>query len=139
MLLELVQRVRDENRMPDVILVDGSGRLHPRGCGIATMLGVLTGHVTIGLTKKLLCGAYRQPLLSQTGVAPVQLDGATVGAALLPKSGSRKPLFVSPGHRTDINTAITIVQQLLQARRLPAPIYWADRISREAARENPTC
>lgn len=39
---------------PDIIFVDGNGRLHPRGAGLACHLGVVTGLRTIGVGKTFL-------------------------------------------------------------------------------------
>ena len=55
-LLELLGEVRAAGRMAPVLLVDGSGILHPRRFGVASHLGVAADAATIGVTKKLLCG-----------------------------------------------------------------------------------
>jgi deoxyribonuclease V len=53
--------------------------------------------------------------------------------ALTPTRTSRRPIFVSPGHRVDLAFSEAVVRGLLRGRRLPEPLYWADRISRAAA------
>lgn len=35
-------------------MIDGNGVLHPRGCGSASHLGVLSGYPTIGVAKTLM-------------------------------------------------------------------------------------
>lgn len=35
-------------------MIDGNGILHPRGCGSASHLGVVSGYPTIGVAKTLL-------------------------------------------------------------------------------------
>lgn len=115
----------------DAILVDGSGILHPRHSGIATLLGVLLDIPTIGVTKKHLIGKYDTKRLQDEGSAPVHVGDQQKGTVQLPSTGS-KPLFVSPGHRTDCVTASSLVHRCCTEHRLPEPIYWADRISRQA-------
>ena len=44
--------------------------------------------------------------------------------------GSRRPIFVSPGHRVDLPFCGQLVRQLLTGRRLPEPLYWADRLGK---------
>lgn len=51
---QLLQRVRGTHHCPSVILVDGSGRLHPRRCGSACHLGVQEHMPTVGVAKNLL-------------------------------------------------------------------------------------
>jgi len=62
---------------------------------------------------------------------PVMLDDRPAGVAIRPTPGSRRPIFVSPGHRADVAFADELVRRLLFGRRLPEPLYWADRLSRE--------
>ena len=134
LLIELIDTVRAQDRIAPVILVDGTGILHPRRAGIASHLGVVTGLPTIGVTKKLLCGqvdiAGLQPLESR----PVVLDDQPVGAAIRSTSGSRRPLFISPGSGLNLASAEQIVRAVLSGRRLPLPLYWADRLSRNHAK-----
>ena len=56
LLVDLIDEVRASGRIAPVVLVDGTGILHPRQAGIASHLGVVAGLPTIGVTKKLLCG-----------------------------------------------------------------------------------
>jgi deoxyribonuclease V len=62
---------------------------------------------------------------------PVVLDGKAIGAAIRPTSGSLRPLFISPGNRVDLNLCEQLVRPVLRERRLPDPLYWADRLSRQ--------
>ncbi len=49
-LLEKLRATKPE-LMPQVVLVDGNGILHPRGFGLASHLGVLTDVPSIGVSK----------------------------------------------------------------------------------------
>jgi deoxyribonuclease V len=133
-LMDLVDEVRAAGRTAPVLIVDGSGILHPRHAGIATHLGVVASLPTIGVTKKLLCGQVEigdmQPLESR----PVVHDDRLIGAAIRPTPGSRRPIFVSPGHRVDVAFAEWLIRRLLVGHRLPEPLYWADRLSRHLTR-----
>jgi deoxyribonuclease V len=134
MLLDVLALASDEGRSSDVLMVDGSGVLHPRHCGLATMLGVIADIPTIGVTKKLLCGHYDSGRLRPGRSAPIELDGEEMGTAILPHAGTSKPLYVSPGHRIDVATATAVVCETMGTHRLPEPIYWADRVSRQESR-----
>ncbi|MGA2255259.1 MAG: endonuclease V [Thermoguttaceae bacterium] len=130
LLIELIDEVCAQGCIAPVIVVDGTGILHPRQAGIACHLGVVTGLPTIGVTKKLLSGqvdiAGLQPLESR----PVMLEHQLIGAAIRPTAGSRRPLFISPGSGLNLASAEQIVRAVLTGRRLPSPLYWADRLSR---------
>jgi deoxyribonuclease V len=130
-LLDVIDLASGEGQLSDVVMVDGSGVLHPRRCGVATMLGVIAGIATIGVTKKLLCGRYDGRRLGYGRSMPIELDGEQLGTAILPHAGTSKPLHVSPGHRVDVATAAAVVSETIGKHHLPEPIYWADRVSRE--------
>lgn len=134
-LLELLEGVRAAGRLAELLLVDGSGILHPRQAGIASHLGVAAGVATIGVTKKLLCGSVDLADMEPGQSRPVVHEQRVIGAALRPTAGSRRPIFISPGHRVDLARAECVVRRLLTGRRLPEPLYWADRLSRAAGRE----
>ena len=133
-LLDLVDAVRAAGRLAGVLLVDGSGILHQRHAGIATHLGIAASLPTIGVTKRLLCGQVDLDGLEPEESRPVVYEGQRIGVALRPTAGSRRPIFVSPGHRVDLAFAELAVRRLLLGRRLPEPLYWADRLSRAAGR-----
>ena len=133
-LLELVDEVRRAGRLAELVLVDGSGILHQRHAGIATHLGVVASLATIGVTKKLLCGDVELSGLGPQESRPVVFEDRVIGVALRPTAGSRRPIFISPGHRADVAFAEHVVRRMLFGRRLPEPLYWADRLSRGAGR-----
>jgi len=133
-LLELVDEVRRAGRLAELVLVDGNGILHQRHAGVASHLGVAASLPTIGVTKKLLCGEVELGGIEPHESRPIVLGDRVVGVAIRATEGSRRPIFVSPGHRTNLAFAERVVRQLLLGRRLPEPLYWADRLSREAAR-----
>ena len=134
LLVDLIDAVRARDRIAPVILVDGTGILHPRRAGIASHLGVVTGLPTIGITKKLLCGQVDIAGLKPLESRPVVLDEQPVGAAIRPTAGSRRPLFISPGSGLNLAAAERIVRAVLSGRRLPLPLYWADHLSRQHAK-----
>jgi deoxyribonuclease V len=146
--LALLEEVRAANRLADVLLVDGSGILHARRAGIATHLGIVSELETIGVTKKLLCGkidtgagwpagGVEAPGSLKPAIRacdPVIHEGSVIGAAMLSTPKSARPIYVSPGSGIDVRSSVEIARALLRGRRLPEPLYWADRLSRAAAR-----
>jgi deoxyribonuclease V len=93
---------------PDVILVDGHGYAHPRRFGIASHLGVVLDHPTIGCAKSVLVGRYEEPPDTFGAHTPLVDRGDVVGAAVRTRPG-HAPLFVSPGHKISVATALAIV------------------------------
>ncbi len=114
---------------PDVLLCDGHGIAHPRRLGIAAHLGVLTGMPTVGVAKKRLTGRHGEVPEGRGEWTPL-LDraGDTLGAVLRTRIGTR-PLIVSPGHRTDLATALELVMACTPRYRLPETTRWADGLA----------
>ncbi len=134
-LVDLLDEVRKAGRLAELLLVDGTGILHPRRAGIASHLGVAASVPTVGVTKKLLCGKVDLEALGPGQSRPVLLGDRVIGVALRATAGSRRPIFISPGHRSDVAFAERVVRDLLRGRRLPEPLYWADLLSRRSARQ----
>ena len=134
-LLDLLQRVQAAQPLAELLMVDGSGIAHPRRMGLATMLGIATAVPTVGITKKLLCGQVDLTRMRFGEERPIRdSDRQPIGIATLPWPRTGKPVYVSPGHLVSVAQAARLVRSYLGERRLPDPIYWADRISRQAAR-----
>ena len=105
---------------PDLILVDGQGIAHPRRIGLASHLGLLLDTPAIGCAKSLLCGKHEVPGEETASYAMI-LDGdETIGAALRTRTGV-KPVYVSTGHKINLQSAIHMVLECCRGYRLPEP------------------
>ncbi|MGO4571366.1 deoxyribonuclease V [Microvirga sp. 2TAF3] len=109
---------------PDVFLFDGMGIAHPRRIGIASHMGLWLQRPTIGCGKTLLCGRYKNLAEEKGAAAPLIDRGETIGVALRTRTG-KNPMFISPGHLADIETAATLVLACSPKYRLPEPIRLA--------------
>lgn len=106
---------------PDILVVDGHGIAHPRRMGIATHFGVLTNQPTIGSAKKKLFGNYEEPAPEKGSHTPLTDKQGQVLGHVLRSKNKVKPIFVSPGHLTDVAGSLDILQQCIQGYRLPEP------------------
>ena len=124
-VLEALERLREP---PDLLLCDGQGIAHPRQFGIACHLGLLTDLPAIGVAKTRLCGIHEEPPDQRGTWAPLWLKGEPVGAVLRTRPGV-KPLYVSPGHRISLTTAIAYVMACCTRYRLPETTRHAHRLA----------
>ena len=105
---------------PDLILVDGQGIAHPRRFGLASHVGLFLDVPTIGCAKSRLCGRH-EPVGAEAGSYAELLDeGEVIGAALRTRSNV-KPIFVSVGHKINLDSALHWVMQCCRGYRLPEP------------------
>jgi deoxyribonuclease V len=106
---------------PDLVLVDGHGLAHPRGLGIASLLGVLLDLPTIGVAKSILVGKVDGALGDAPGAqAPLVWQGRQIGVALRTRRRAN-PVYVSVGHRVSLATALGWVIRTGRGYRLPEP------------------
>lgn len=110
---------------PDLIMVDGHGISHPRRLGIASHLGVLLNKSTMGVAKKILVGKYEEPAVTKGSLTPVLHRGEHIANVLRTKD-KVKPVFVSPGHLMDLETATELALKLVLKHKLPEPTRLAD-------------
>lgn len=94
-------------RQPDVVLFDGQGYAHPRRLGLASHLGVILDRPAIGCAKSRLVGSYQEPERVFGAWTPLVDRGEIVGAAVRTRP-RHKPLFVSPGHKVTVETAVAV-------------------------------
>jgi deoxyribonuclease V len=116
-------------RKPDLILVDGQGIAHPRGIGIASHTGILLAIPTIGCAKSRLIGDHEEPGIKKGKWSALIYEGKTVGAVVRTKDGVR-PLFVSPGHKINLDDAIRFTIACADKHRIPEPLRCADMLSK---------
>lgn len=147
-LAKLFNELRDSEPqyLPKVILVDGNGTLHCQGFGEACHLGVILDIPTIGVAKTLYCmdgiennqqhkDNIRSQLLKTGDMFLLTGEsGKTFGAALRSCDGAINPVYVSPGHRVSLQTAVNMTLSCCKYR-IPEPVRQADQLSKEYLRE----
>jgi deoxyribonuclease V len=129
---------------PDLVVFDGSGRIHFRQAGLATHIGVVLDVPSIGVAKNLLCGrvdgdtdgrpeGWRAPVVADDRVNAA--DGTVLGYAYQSRQYDSNPvinpLYVSPGHRVSAETAVGLVERLCAGYKLPEPTRLADQFADE--------
>lgn len=108
-------------RWPDLVFFDGQGIAHPRKIGIAAHMGVLLDLPTIGVAKSPLAVHGQEPGQEPGAWVPWRnRSGEEIAAAVRTKARS-KPLYISPGHKMDLPTAIEYVLASCRGYRLPEP------------------
>lgn len=113
---------------PDLILCDGQGIAHPRRFGLASHLGLLITVPTIGVAKSRLIGQHEELPQQKGNWQPLRHRGEVIGAVVRSRTGV-KPLYVSPGHRISLPTAIDYVLRCTPKYRLPETTRWADKLA----------
>ena len=127
---------------PDVLFVDGSGRIHYREAGLATHISVIFDVPTVGVAKNLLCGTPAESLdrklpagervaIAADDEVETAPAGTVIGYAVQTRqydSPKRhiNPLVVSPGHRVSAETAAEMVLSTAAGYKLPEPTRLAD-------------
>ncbi len=104
----------------DILLVNGHGVAHPRGCGLASQIGLDLDAATIGAATEMLTKGVKS-----AGSSPnLMLDDRLVAARL---KTQRRPIYVSVGHKVRLGTAVKIVSELVSDSILPEPLKAAHR------------
>lgn len=126
---------------PDVFLFDGLGIAHPRRMGIAAHMGLLLNRPSVGCGKSRLCGYYDEPDFEKGASSPLRdkvRDGIKAKAGdeevigmVLRTRANISPVFISPGHRADITTSVSLTLLCTSRYRLPEPIRFAHRAAGE--------
>ena len=127
----LLAAVRALRLQPDVLLVNGTGRDHPRRAGLALHLGALLDVPTVGVTHRPLIAEGEWPADEAGATSPLAAGHELVGCWVRPRAGTR-PLAIHAAWRTDAATALAVVTQVPGAGRTPAPLRLARQLARTA-------
>lgn len=103
---------------PDVFIFDAQGIAHPRRLGLASHMGVVLDWPSIGCAKSRLVGQFSTPPAERGAWTPLT-DGQECIGAVLRTQANAEPLFISIGHRVNLETAVELVLHCTRGYRLP--------------------
>jgi deoxyribonuclease V len=105
---------------PDAVMCDGQGLAHPRRIGIACHLGLWLDTPCFGCGKTRLVGRFAEPGRAAGSRSPLTDRGEVIGEVVRTKNNVN-PVFVSPGHKIDLPSAIRLTLESAAGYRIPEP------------------
>ncbi|MBI2665781.1 endonuclease V [Candidatus Woesearchaeota archaeon] len=112
---------------PDVLIVKGSGILHPRKIGLATHLGLALNRPTIGVDEKLSLGKVEK--------GKIIVHNEICGFEVKTREFSN-PLYISPGQLISIGTSLNIIKNSIKyPHKFPEPLHLAHKIGKYITKE----
>lgn len=118
---------------PDLVICDGQGFAHPRRFGLACHLGLVLDVPAIGCGKSRLLGEFEE-VVNDRGAQSLLVDDGEVIGHVLRTQRNIKPVYVSIGHRMNIETASDWVLKLSPNYRLPETTRLADQLVNRTAK-----
>ena len=116
---------------PEVLLVNATGRDHPRRAGLALHLGAVLGLPTVGVTNRPLVAEGGWPAGGPGARSPLVRSGEVVGYWVRTRAGA-KPVAVHAAWRTDPEVAVAVVLAAARRARTPEPLRRARTAARRA-------
>ena len=113
---------------PDLFIFDAQGLAHPRRMGLASHIGIIIDRPSIGCAKSRLCGTHHEPGPERGSYVHLYDGDEVIGAVVRTRTGV-KPLYVSIGHRIDLESAIEYVLGCCRNHRLPETTRYAHRVA----------
>jgi len=124
----VLQALESLATLPDLFLCDGQGIAHPRRFGIACHLGLLTDTPALGVGKSRLVGRHGEVPDERGGWAELIHKDEVVGAVLRSRAGV-KPIYISPGHRISLASAVAVTLACTTRYKLPETTRLAHRLA----------
>lgn len=125
----LQEAVRALGGALEVLMVNATGRDHPRGAGLAIHLGAACDVPTIGITDRPLLATGPEPGIQRGETAELRLGDELVGYRLRTGVGVHAAV-VHAGWRVDPDTACKLVLGVTRNSRTPEPLRQARRLAR---------
>ena len=123
--------VHELSAAPDVLLVDATGRDHPRGAGFALHLGAELDLPTVGITHRPLLAEGEWPGDRRGETSALRVGDEVVARWVRTQPGVR-PLVVHAGWRLDLHQSVELVIATTARRRTPEPLRLARQLARRA-------
>ena len=120
---------------PDLMIFPGRGIAHPRGLGLASHIGVLLDIPAIACSKTPLWRDYSHPSPQKGSHIFVKDETKKLIGAVVRTRLGKKPVFVTPGHRISVQTAVKIMLQSSPKYRIPEPLRQAHILARKRAED----
>jgi deoxyribonuclease V len=114
-----------------VLLVNATGRDHPRRAGLAFHLGAVLELPSVRVTHRPLVADGTWPEDRRGATSPLLLEGELVGYWLRTRPG-RRPLAVTARWRMEPDAAVDVVLRAMGWARTPEPLRQASRLARNA-------
>lgn len=112
---------------PDVLIVKGTGILHPRKIGLASHLGLALNKATIAVTDKMFRVKVENGKIFQ--------GADIVGFEVITREHAR-PLYISPGHLVSLGSTLDIIKKsLCPPHKMPEPLHLAHKYGKKKVRE----
>lgn len=123
-VLALYSRLQNK---PDLLLIDGHGKSHPRRMGIAVQAGLALRKPSIGVAKHLLYGDIVDRERGTYVVDPVSQDVLAYAYREKPRFN---PVFISVGAGIPtVEDAVNLVMPLFKGHREPEPLRYVHNVS----------
>ena len=132
----LEQAVRALPITPEVLVVNATGRDHPRRAGLALHLGAVLGLPTVGVTTRPLVAEGPWPADQRGATAALLLDGEVVGSWVRTRTGA-KPVAVHAAWQTNAQDAVQVVLAATRRARTPEPLRRARTLARTRRAHSP--
>jgi deoxyribonuclease V len=123
-VLAAIRKLKTE---PDAFLFDGQGYAHPRRLGLACHVGLFIDRPSVGCAKSRLTGDHAAPGAVRGSTVPLYDGDERIGAVVRTRPNVR-PVYVSVGHRMDLEKAVELVLACANRYRLPEPTRLADQL-----------
>lgn len=135
------QALEKLSSLPDIIMCDGHGFIHPKRFGEAIQLGFALDIPTIGVAKSPFIGftdfknfkrkkGNKIPIWALNPQLSTGISQELLGNAVCLNDGM-KPVFISAGYKTTLNIAIETALKTTLNHRQPEPLYLSDKISKQ--------
>ena len=106
----------DRFEMPQLFMIQGHGICHPRKFGLASHVGLAMDMPTIGVSNELQAG--KKTTRDRRNV--VLINDSVCGESIR-YTPATPPLYVSPGHKITLKTAVKLVKKTMNGP-LPEPL-----------------